>query len=96
MPNKQKGMRGDNSISKTLNKKIQGPLAQKKSKKFIFIFLGSTFLAIWIIAINKLGFQSGSIITVVLVFGFIFSVICTKWQVKETKKHKWKAFDDDK
>lgn len=99
MKNKQIGVRGNNKISQTLNKPIEGRLAEKESNKFVIIVLLCLFLVILAYSIKLLGFKTG------LLFSIGFSVSAMAFyfmsdrQQKENqeiiKKHPWKAFEND-
>jgi len=89
-----KGVRGNNKFSKALNKEIDGNLAKNQSKKVIIIILGICFLLIWWYTVEKLGFKSGSIITLVLLVFVIAGEMKSRDTIKAASKHKWKAFND--
>ena len=90
----KKGVRGNNKFSKALNKEVGGNLAKKQSKKVIFTIIGICFLVIWWYAVEKLGFKSGSIITLILLVFVIAGEIKSRDTINAASKHKWKAFND--
>jgi len=93
---KKGGVRGNNRISKALNRPIGGKLAEKKSPKFIIVFFFVFFLILLLYSISEFGLETGIFFSI----GFSACVIAlyfySEHQRKEaekiTKKHPWKSF----
>jgi hypothetical protein len=66
MKSRQAKVRGRNTISRRLNKPIDGKLAERKSSLFIFTVLTITFLVLLIYACSILVLKYGFIITPVI------------------------------
>ncbi len=98
MQSGRKGIRGNNRISKALNKPINGPLAKNVSMKAKFVVLLIAFLAILYFSIRQLGYKAGIFFAVAfslfVVVAYFMSERQRKTAEKITKKHPWKAFDD--
>ncbi|MEW7987949.1 MAG: hypothetical protein ACH255_06780 [Candidatus Thiodiazotropha sp.] len=89
------GVRGNNKISKLLNKPMEGKLVEKKTSLVSFLVITSAFVVVLIFAVGGLGLKDGTIITSVIAFFGFVAYKQTKQRVKEAEKHEWKAFEDD-
>ena len=89
------GIRGNNRISKLLNKPIEGKLVEKKTSLFSFLVITAAFIVVLIFAVKELGLKEGIIFTAVIAFFGAFAHIQTKQRMKAAEKHKWKVFEDD-
>ncbi|MEW8078715.1 MAG: hypothetical protein AB2794_08965 [Candidatus Thiodiazotropha endolucinida] len=89
------GVRGNNKISKLLNKPIEGKLVERKTSLLSFLVFAAAFIVLLIFAVRELELRDGIIITSIIAFFGVVAYIQAKRRVKEAKKQKWKAFEDD-
>lgn len=91
----KKGVRGNNKVSKLLNKEVGWKLG-KKQKTFISVIAYSLFyILIFIAASRYFGFRDGIIITLGIALAILLGEHQRKQGGKIIKKHPWKAFDDN-
>ena len=90
------GVRGDDNNTKLLNKPIKGKLAEKKTPLFSLLMISAAFILVLVYSTGELGVKDGAIITCVIAFFGVIVYIQTNQRIKESKKHKWKTFDNDK
>lgn len=79
MSKQKKHLRGDNRITKTLNKPIGGALGKKRSKAFVAVFGFFASMGFWWYATSKLGFKVGTGVTLVAVGFVIYYYFEHKW-----------------
>lgn len=99
MKHNKNGVRGNNTVSKSLNKKIDGKLAKKQSSGLVILVFSILFLVIWGFCVNELGFKTGSLtaigFSVLLAIANTLSNNKLEQAEKMIKKHPWKSFDDN-
>ena len=97
---KKGGVRGNNKLSKALNKPINSKLTTALSKKVVYLVYAVAILFAWWFLVSDLGFQTGTTITVSLVaiyigYNFISNLDnCFGDPLLKNKKRKWKSYED--
>jgi len=98
MKTNKTGVRGNNVVSKTLNKKINGRLSKKQSPLIVITVFSLLFIIILIACISMLGFKTGILtaigFSILVAISAIFSDHHVNEAEKTVKKHPWKAFSD--
>jgi len=93
------GVRGNNVVSKSLNKKIDGKLAKKQSPLIVITIFSILFVIILVACINMLGFKTGALTAIgfsaLVAISGLFSNHHVNEAEKTIKKHPWKAFSDE-
>ena len=98
MKTNKTGVRGNNIVSKTLNKNINGKLAKKQSSFMVITIFSILFVIILVACINMLGFKTGTLTAIGFSILVAISGVLSNHHVNEAektiKKHPWKAFSD--
>jgi len=98
MKKNKTGVRGNNIVSKALNKKIGGKLAKKQSPFIVITIFSILFVIILAACINMLGFKTGTLTAIgfslLVAISGIFSNHHVNEAEKTIKKYPWKAFSD--
>jgi len=92
---KKGGVRGNNKLSRGLNRPIKGKLAKETSRRLITIVLSLVILIIWAVSVAKLGFEDGTMVTLVIAGIVIFGELKVRWQLAQVEKHKKTIRDDE-
>ena len=94
MSKTRKNIRGNNRLSRALNKPIEGKLGEKPSSTFVTVFAVLAIILFSWYFISQIGFKSGIIFTFIIIVIFLLSILKQKYLY--SKKSKWKAFNKDK
>lgn len=82
LKSKKHGVRGNNRVSKALNKPIEGRLAERPTNLFKVILFALTLTAVLSYSVSELGVENGLKITMVLIVIFFLSYLQGKSRSK--------------
>jgi len=98
---KKGGIRGNNKLSRALNKPINSKLTSLLSKKIIYPIYTVVVLFVWWFLVSDLGFKTGTTLTVSLVALYIGYNIISNLDnylgspLLKNKKQKWQSYEDN-
>jgi len=95
MRTKSKGVRGNNKISNTLNKKVDGRFGKKQKSRFVIVVFLILFMVITYIAVDMLGVKTGVLFSLGGAIALVISSYLRKQTDEITQKRNWRAFDKD-